>query len=440
MPEQASMPAAIAEPAPVLGPVRAKERIEVIDILRGFALFGVILVNTWAFQHWSLPWRIEYGEVWTGTANHVAMWMIEFFASGRFFRLFSFLFGLGFALQLGRAEERGVPFFSVYRRRLLVLLLFGLLHVMLRGTGDILHLYALLGFLLLLFRKFSPRALLVTALVCLMTPWAVNAVRARPYYDSLTAPQVSEQSLQERERFEAKERARREELVRVRREGTLGDNVAWNLQSFAWAYPNPLELMWESLEYLGGEFVMFLLGLYAGRRRIFENMHAHLPFIRKLLWWGLGLGLVGISVHLTLTLVLPDPPPLPYFAHRVARLFRTVGAPAFSLFYASAIVLLVQRETWKRLLAPLGAVGRMPLTNYLLHTVIHAAIFFGVGLGLYAKIPPAATVGVTLLMYGSMILLSVWWMKRFRFGPAEWLWRTLTYGKLQPMRVSQPAA
>ncbi len=77
----------------------------------------------------------------------------------------------------------------------------------------------------------------------------------------------------------------------------------------------------------------------------------------------------------------------------------------------------------------------MPLTNYLLHTVIHVAIFYGVGLGLYAKIPPAATVGVTLIMYASMILLSVWWMKRFRFGPAEWLWRTLTYGKLQPMRV-----
>ncbi len=422
----------------MIGPVRPQERIETIDILRGFALFGVILVNTWAFQSWSLPWRIGYAEVWTGTADHIATWMIEFFATGRFFRLFSILFGLGFALQLGRAEQRGVPFFSVYRRRLQVLLLFGLLHGMLRGTGDILHAYAVLGFFLLLFRKFSPRALLVTAFVCLMTPWAVNAVRDHRHYDYLTAPQVSEQTLQERERDEATTRTEREELVRVRREGTLGDNVAYNLQTFAKDYssPNPLNY----LGYVGEEFVMFLLGLYAGRRRIFENMHAHLPFIRKLLWWGLGLGLVGISVHLTLTRVLPDPLPLPYFTHQVARLFRTVGAPAFSLFYASAIVLLVQREAWKRLLAPLGAVGRMPLTNYLLHTVVHVAIFYGVGLGLYAKIPPAATVAVTLVMYGSFILLSVWWMKHFRFGPAEWIWRTLTYGKLQPMRVRQIAA
>jgi uncharacterized protein len=439
MAEQASVPAASPEPAPVIGPVRPKERIETIDILRGFALFGVILVTTWGFQSWALPWRIEYGEVWTGTADHIAMWMIQFFARGRFLRLFSFLFGLGFALQLGRAEERGVPFFAVYRRRLLVLLLFGLLHGMLRGTQDILHVYAVLGFLLLLFRKFSPRALLVMALVCLLTPWAVNAVRARRFYDSLTAPQVSAQSLQERERNEAKRRALREEMVRVRREGTLGDNVAFNLQDLARGYssPNPLNY----LGYLRLVFVMFLLGLYAGRRRIFENISAHLPLIRKILWWGLGVGLVGISVYLTLFRVVPDPPPLPYFAHWVARLFRAVGAPAFSLFYASAIVLLVQRETWKRLLAPLGAVGRMPLTNYLLHTLIHVGIFYGsVGLGLYAKISPAASVGVTLLMYGSMILLSVWWMGRFRFGPVEWLWRTLTYGKLQPMRVSQPAA
>ncbi|MEE8606482.1 MAG: DUF418 domain-containing protein [Nitrospiraceae bacterium] len=439
MPEQASMPAAIAEPAPVLGPVRAKERIEVIDILRGFALFGVILVNTWHFQSESLLWRIGYAEVWTGTGDHIAVWFIIFFAAGRFFLLYSFLFGLGFALQLGRAEQRGAPFFSVYRRRLLVLLLFGLLHGMLRGTGDILHAYAVLGFFLLLFRKFSPRALLVIAVICLLSPWVRDAVRDRRHYDYLTAPQVSEQTLQERERNEATTITRREEIVRVRREGTLGDNVAYNLQTFANEYssPNPLNY----LGYVGDAFVMFLLGLYAGRRRIFENMHAHLPFIRKLLWWGLGLGLVGISVHLTLNLVLPDPPPLPYFAARVARLFRLVGAPAFSLFYASAIVLLVQRETWKRRLAPLGAVGRMPLTNYLLHTLIHVGIFYGsVGLGLYAKISPAATVGVTLLMYASMILLSAWWMKRFRFGPAEWLWRTLTYGKLQPMRVRQIAA
>ena len=185
------------------------------------------------------------------------------------------------------------------------------------------------------------------------------------------------------------------------------------------------------------EYVMFLLGLYAGRRRIFENIRAHLPVIRKLLWWGLALGVVGMAIGLAVEQIVASDPPFQYFVGRVGNLFYLVGLQAFSLFYASAIILLVQRETWKHRLAPLGAMGRMALTNYLLHTVIHVAIFFGVGLGLYGKVSPVAGVGVTFLMYASMILLSVWWMKRFRFGPAEWLWRTLTYGKLQPMRLRQ---
>ncbi len=157
--------------------------------------------------------------------------------------------------------------------------------------------------------------------------------------------------MQERERDEARTRARREEIVRVRREGTLGDNVAYNLQNFAREYssPNPLNY----LGYLGEEFVMFLLGLYAGRRRIFENIRAHLPFIRKLLWWGLALGVVGIAIDEAVPFVVSDLP-FPYFEKRVSNLFHLVSMPAFSFFYASAIVLLVQRETWKHRLAPLG--------------------------------------------------------------------------------------
>ena len=399
-----------------------------IDILRGFALLGVILVNTWSFQGWGLPWRTQYTEVWTGSVDHAAMWMIVFFASYRFISLFSFLFGLGFAMQFERARELGVPFAGRHLRRMLILFLFGLLHAMLQGSGDILCIYAFMGSLLFLFRNRTPKTLLAIAAFFVLLPWAVGSVREWQLYDSPTARQVSEQVLQGRVQRESTMRARREELVQVRREGTLGDNVAYNLKDFA---PGRLQL----LNHLA--LVMFFLGLYAGRRKILENPSAHLPLIRKLLWWGLGLGLVGISVSLTLTRVLPDPPPLPYVAGRVAVLFQDVGAIAGSLFYASGIVLLLRRTAWERLLAPLAAVGRMPLTNYLLHTVIHVGVFFGsVGFGLYGRVSPAATVGVSLLMYGFMIVLSQWWMGRFRFGPAEWLWRTLTYGRLQPMRAS----
>lgn len=438
MPEHVSMPTASPEPSPGLVPVSVRERVGVIDILRGFALFGVVLANTWGLQRWYLPWQIEFAEVWTGTIDHMVMWGMDFFAWGRFYRLFCFLFGLGFAMQMYRADERGLPFFSVYARRLLVLLLFGVAHTMLRGQDDILILYAALGVLLPLFRNFSPRMLLVAALVCLLLPWTVYSVRDAGRYDSVMAPQESAHILEGRELWQVVLKTKREELIEVRREGTLGDNVILNLKSWPWAFGAEEPILY--VVYLRGEFLMFLLGLYAGRRRIFENIPRHLPFIRKILWWGLGLGMVGMSVHFALTRVWPDMITLPFFTDRIARLFQTVGAPAFSLFYGAAIVLLLEQETWKRLLAPLAAVGRMPLTNYLLHTFIHTAIFYGIGLGLFAKTSPATNIGISVLMFAAMVLLSMWWIKRFRFGPAEWLWRTLTYAKRQPMLLKQPAA
>ncbi|MFQ5777077.1 MAG: DUF418 domain-containing protein [Terriglobia bacterium] len=114
-----------------------------------------------------------------------------------------------------------------------------------------------------------------------------------------------------------------------------------------------------------------------------------------------------------------------------------LGRPAICFFYASAIILLVQREAWKKRLAPLGSVGRLALSNYLLQSVVCTTIFYSYGLGLYGQVGPAQGLVLSVLIYAFQILLSVWWVRRFRFGPAEWLWRTLTYGKLQPMRSQQ---
>ena len=117
-----------------------------------------------------------------------------------------------------------------------------------------------------------------------------------------------------------------------------------------------------------------------------------------------------------------------------------VGAPALSFFYASAILLLFQRTAWQRHLAPLAAVGRTALSNYLLQSVICTTIFYSYGFGLYGRIGQPAGVALTFLIFALQIPVSVWWLRHFRFGPVEWLWRTLTYGKLQPMRLEPIAA
>ena len=421
MPEPPVIP--IAQSMPVLGAVRPKERIEVIDILRGFALFGMLLVNMRVF---SGPGELST-HLFTGSADRVASGLIQFFAWDKFLSLFSFLFGLGFALQMGRAKARGSRFAPLYCRRLLGLLLIGLLNGLLLATVEALQAYALLGFLLFFFRHRSPRTILITAFVCLLIPIGRDAVELKLREIRLANPQAAEEIRREDADRAAARRARLEAYSK----GTYGEIVAHRAKFWKRLY---FSLDWYP-GLLGTEFVMFLLGLYAGRRRIFENIPTHLAFIRKMLWRVLALALVCTSVSYAMS-QLTDPV-MPYLTRPLQTLLWSVGAPGLSFFYASAIILLAQREAWKSRLAPLARAGRMPLSNYLLQSLVCTTIFYSYGLGLYGQVGPAVGVVLTASIFVLQILLSVWWMQRYRFGPMEWLWRTLTYGKFQPMRVQQ---
>jgi uncharacterized protein len=425
MPEQASVPTASPEPLPVIGPVRPAERIETIDILRGWAIFGILVANMMVFAADYLPWA----ERWPGLADRTTVFLIQFFGESKFWTLFSFLFGLGFALQLERAQARGVRFFPVYRRRLLALLLIGILHGLI-WEGDQLIIYALLGFLLFLFRGRSPRTLVIAAVGCLLLTLSIYSARDGIRELRKRDPETAQQAIRAAVQREMDRKAWREQAVQTYSQGDFGDVVAWNAQNIARWHSSP----YAYLSFLRGEFPLLLLGLFAARRRFLHDIPANRTFMWRVFWWGLALGLVCTSVSLLAEHI--SNPALPFLTRQLRTLLWRIGSPALCFFYASAIVLLVQRERWKRRLAPLGAVGRMALTNYLLQTLIGVTIFYHYGLGFYGKVGPAAGIGLTLLIYGLQILLSVWWLRRFRFGPAEWLWRTLTYGKLQPMRVS----
>ena len=128
----------------------------------------------------------------------------------------------------------------------------------------------------------------------------------------------------------------------------------------------------------------------------------------------------------------------PFWTILLLSLMWFVGAPALGFFYACTIVLLAEREPWKKSMAPLAAVGRLTLSNYLFQSVIHAGLFFSYGFGLYGKVGPVGGLALAVVVFTIQVFLSMWWIWRFRFGPAEWLWRSLTYGQMQPMRVQQP--
>ena len=409
--------------APAMFPVSLRERIDVVDILRGWAILGMLVTNLSR----DLEWHYLFAKLWPGTVDRGAYFLLLFFAKGKFYTLFSFLFGWGFALQMGRAEARGVRFFPLYARRLLVLLLFGLMYKTL-GPYGILISYALLGYFLFLFRACSLKTVLVAALLCFCYWPAHEAVVERIHEHQLADPRTAQATRQADAQAEAQETVLNKEDLRLHSQGSFKEIVVQHARTL-----RRLSSGWYYLGMLGDTFPLMLLGLYVGRRRILHDIPAHLHFIRRVFWWGLSLGLPATAVWVIVSEYPGSGPEHPSWVEAVA--YR-IGSPALTFFYASAIVLLVQSHDWKLRLAPLAPVGRMALSNYLFQGLIFVALFYSYGLGFYGRMRPLVGVALAVLIFPLQVLLSAWWMKRFRFGPAEWLWRTLTYGKLQPMRLA----
>ncbi|HUO84936.1 MAG TPA: DUF418 domain-containing protein [Thermoanaerobaculia bacterium] len=405
-----------ALPVP-LAPTTAAERIETIDILRGLALFGIIAANMRGFAAPSHVY-FETHLMWTGLADRVAQAFIEIFIQGKFITIFAFLFGVGFGVQLSRAEERGAKFGGVYTRRLLVLIGFGLVHGLLIWWGDILLPYALTGFLLLLFWKRADRTLFGWAVVAYLVPLALIGVAVivpmligQP---SDGPPPVTPETLQQ--------------TIAAYGEGS-------------WIYVQRIRTT-EALTMNWGYFffmfmqllALFLAGVLAWRRRLLLPPVESLPAYRKAMRWGFGVGLAGNGAVAVIDWIEPLTffPPSPRLLLVTA--IQTVAIPALSTAYVCAVILVCRDEAWRARLRGFGAVGRTALSNYLLQSVICTLIFYSYGMGLYGEVGPALLLIPTLMIYAAEVWVSGWWLARFRFGPAEWLWRSLTYGTRQPMR------
>ncbi len=407
-------------------PTDPGRRIHTIDVLRGFALLGILLVNMELFSHpvQTVVLPVEYF-AW---ADRAAAWLVRFVAEGKFYSLFSLLFGLGFALQMARADEKRVRFLPIYARRLILLLAIGLIHAYLVWVGDILTLYALLGFLLVLFRKSRPRKLLFWAVLFMLLPALFLAFSDAMIALGSAQPGVGEQIQQGFQEQRQGYLADIEGAYAVYGQGDFAQITAQRAHDMGFmAYSSP---------FLGPSvFAMFLLGLWFARKGVFQNVEEHLPFMRRLLVGGLMVGVVGNAIYASL--LGPDSPRfIPNPTVSLATLGQAVGAPALCLFYVSALTLLNRQPVWQRYLAPLAGAGRMALTNYLGQSVICTLIFYGYGLGLFGQVGKAAGLLLAIAIFALQVWFSGWWLSRFRYGPMEWLWRSLTYLRWQPLRAS----
>lgn len=419
------MTSAELSPPPSMTPVQQAERIQIVDILRGFALFGILLVNMAIFARPfqsmilpvdpSLPWYDYAGE-----------WLIHFLGEGKFYAMFSLLFGLGLVLLMERIEQRGGRFAPLYSRRLLALLLIGLVHAFLIWVGDILIVYAVLGFPLMLFRKARPRTLIIWAVVLLLIPQLFTLASTGLVQLGRSIPEGAAQIDQALALAKAGYVADVERAFRVYPTGNFLEITAQRFYDYT-------SMGIISFFYLGFTVMaMFLIGMYFGKRKIFQDIAAHRPLFKKLLIWGLVLGLLGNVVYATL--IMPLSRVDTSWTLLLATVSHGIGAPLLCLAYVSAICLLSLSPRWGKPLKVLAPVGQMALSNYLLQSITCTLIFYGYGLGLFGRMGSAMGIALTIAIFLVQIPISHWWLKCFKYGPAEWLWRSMTYLKLQSMK------
>jgi uncharacterized protein len=399
------------------------ERIAVVDVLRAYALFGIIITHSvTGFLAGQPP--VENFMLASPLDRAVAQ-LEHLFTFGKFYTIFSFLFGLSFAIQLRNATQKGTGFSGRFAWRLGVLALIAVVHSAF-FAGDILIVYALLGLLLIPFRNMKTRTLLIVALVLVLNiPGLLFGLAF------VAAPAPSPEQLQSNAEMQALFQQIAERQFAIKQSGTLAELALANYTNGALG--KALFLVFTGRLWI--TFGLFLLGMCAGRLEIFKDTESSRAFFRKLLWPA---GLVALVTTLSEWLY-----PVSDQERSMGNLLRwfsfTIQQLALSAFYVAAITLLYWRRPLQGILPALAPLGRMGLTTYLGQTVFGVLLFYGLGLGLLGKIGAAAAVGAAIAFFVVQVVLAHLWAKHFKMGPVEWLWRSLTYFKLQPNRL-QPAA
>jgi uncharacterized protein len=401
-----------------VGPVGLSERILFIDVLRGLALFGILAANMRGFFA-PLDCYQHIGVLYHSRADVLAQGFIDAFIQGKFLSIFSFLFGMGFAIQMSRAEARSVRFMRFYPRRLLALALLGLIHGMLIWAGDILLTYALSGAILLLFRKREQKTLLWWAGGLFALPIVASTIFLTLYFSRFHRPWMDPKAPDVKKLYA---------VINIYAHGTVRQILAQNWLEWKESLPYTLFAI-----YAVG---LFLLGMWVWRAAVVQRLDEYRPVLKRVCAWCIPAGLtVSIFVAIVKTVVPPGSVSLwGWFAG----ILWLPGAHILSAGYVSGLALIFMHEDWRRMLFPFAAVGRMALTDYLMQSVLCTLFFYHYTTGLYGRIGPAIGLVPTVILYGAQVVFSNWWLKRYRFGPMEWVWRGMTYGTFPSMRKEEP--
>jgi uncharacterized protein len=381
-------------------------RVALLDVLRGFASLGILLFNIIAFSGWVFLSPEQAAMLPVSSADSALMHGLVAFIEGKFYSLFSLLFGIGFAIIVARAEQKDAKPAQVLMRRYFVLLCIGLVHAVLIWFGDILVLYALLGFLLIACRGLSDRALIRCAIALFLLPIPLYGVGLSLPPGALGGGAIPPGIVA---------------AIHAYASGSYTQIVAGNLAFTEFGWLRRLILM-----FYPRVFGMFLLGVAFGRMGVFQAPEKHASLLRAFSRYGL---LIGLPACILYSALDQHAGLLPLTLNGFLRVVcDSVGSALLCLGYVAWMTRLFQRQTGRRWLLWFAPVGRMALSNYLLQSVLGVFLFYGIGGGLFGRVSLATSLGVALLIYASQVLMSRLYLSAFEQWPVESVWRRLTYG------------
>jgi len=458
-----------------LTPISISQRIDAMDILRGLALVGILLMNIEWFNRAMTSLGSQDTRL-TGV-DHAVGWLVRCFVEGKFYKLFALLFGMGFAVMLIRAQEAERPFIAWFLRRMLFLIIFGLLHMVFLWGGDILHVYGLAGLLLLgwiiLLKKPSlkeydnPKAFFKLSVVWLSIPLLLSILSGIGFGISNDTEDLKAQwqeQIQVAQRVEAINLAMSdlnvditeapnelsaEDLIELQAQAIVAQQVEIQQDVDEEISAFTSGSYWQATEYrlnfalfmlmfsIPFSFTMllpiFILGYWLVSSGIMKNYRQHALTFKIIAYVGVGLGVVLETSGLLVT------------QHPVANQVMLLQGVGESLFFIGQFVMavgyfglfmaLLTYEKWHKRLSVFTPMGRMALTNYIMHSVLLSTLFYGYAGGYFGEISRASQMLIVLVIVIFQLLFSRWWLNHYAFGPLEWLWRCLSYKKLQSMRL-----
>ncbi|MDR2038991.1 MAG: DUF418 domain-containing protein [Bacteroidales bacterium] len=402
-------------------PVKTKERHIILDALRGLALFGICLANYPEFSLYTFQTSETVSALPTAGIDTVVKYLQYIFIDGKFYTLFSLLFGIGFSIILSNAARNNRNGMKIFYRRMCILFLIGLFHLLFLWAGDILILYAFVGFFLPLFRNISNKKLLISSVILLLFPIAMDACIVL-FGWNLSAPVI---------------RATGYFHGQV---GITGDNFpVWLVESQSYLDVLRFNLAGSFIrmqEFIDGNRVfkvlgLFLLGLYIGRNRLYTNFKSNHTLLKKTMIYGFCIGF-PTSVLYAWSAMNSHPIGLIMYSAIYA-----VSVVPLSLAYITAICLWYDKHKELAIFRIFAAPGRMALTNYIMQSVIGMIIFYGIGFGLGAKTGLIYVELIAAAVFGLQVAYSYLWLNHYQYGPLEWIWRMLTYGKWLKLKTDR---